>query len=184
MSTQEPLTPSSTEVAVLGGGCFWCTEAVFRNVRGVRSVTSGYSGGHIEHPSYRAVCTGSTGHVEVVKVEFDPATIDYATVLEIFFATHDPTTPDQQGADIGPQYASAIFYQSAEQLAIAERVMADVEQTLGRPVVTHLHAAATFWPAEAEHHDFYARNPGQGYCRAVIEPKLAKFKQKYREWLQ
>ena len=112
MSQQESSNPSSTEIAVLGGGCFWCTEAVFRDVKGVRSVTSGYCGGHVEHPSYHAVCSGNTGHVEVVKVEFDSEIIGFATVLEIFFATHDPTPPDRQGADVGPQYASAIFCSS------------------------------------------------------------------------
>lgn len=184
MSQQESSNPSSTEIAVLGGGCFWCTEAVFRDVKGVRSVTSGYCGGHVEHPSYHAVCSGNTGHVEVVKVEFDSEIIGFATVLEIFFATHDPTTPDRQGADVGPQYASAIFCQDSGQESIARQVIADVEKALGRPVVTHVHGAEPFWPAEPEHHDFYARNPQQGYCRAVIEPKLAKFRQTYREWLR
>jgi len=185
MTRHEAGTPhSSSEIAVLGGGCFWCTEAVFRDVRGVRSVLPGYSGGHLDQPDYRAVCTGQTGHIEVLRVEFDPAIIDYATILEIFFATHDPTTPDRQGADVGPQYASAIFCQSPQQREAADRVMAEVRQALGRPVVTQLYGTEVFWPAESEHHDYYARNPGQGYCRAVIEPKLAKFRQRYREWLK
>jgi len=174
----------SQETAVLGGGCFWCTDAVFQGVRGVKAVIPGYSGGHIDRPSYLAVCTGQTGHIEVVKVDFDPAVIDYATILEIFFATHDPTTPDRQGADVGPQYASAIFCQNPRQHEVAQRVIADVQAQLGRPVVTHLYDSEIFWPAESEHHDYYARNPGQGYCRAVIEPKLAKFRQRYREWLK
>ncbi len=172
------------EAAVLGGGCFWCTEAVFLNVRGGTSVMPGYSGGHLDNPDYHSVCSGRTGHIEVVKVEFEPSIISYETVLEIFFATHDPTTRDRQGADVGTQYASVIFCQTAEQREIAERVIADVQQTLGRPVVTHVYDAQTFWPAEPVHHNYYARNPNQGYCIAVIEPKLAKFRQRHRDWLK
>lgn len=171
------------EAIVLGGGCFWCTEAVFNGVRGVIAVTPGYAGGHVDNPDYHAVCSGETGHIEVVKVEFDPQIIDCATVLEIFFATHDPTTLNRQGADIGTQYASAIFYQNEQQKAVAQRVINDVQQQLGRQVVTHLHGPAPFWKAEAVHHDYYARNPNQGYCVAVIEPKLARFRQRYREWV-
>lgn len=173
-----------TESAILGGGCFWCTEAVFKDVRGVVSVMPGYAGGHTEHPDYHSVCTGETGHIEVVKVDFDPAVIKYETILEIFFATHDPTSLNRQGADVGTQYASAIFCLSAEQRDVAERVIADVQADLGRPVVTRLLGDETFWPAEEVHHDYYARNPGQGYCMVVIEPKLAKFRQHYREWLK
>ncbi len=173
-----------TENAILGGGCFWCTEAVFNDVRGVVSVVPGYSGGNLANPDYRSVCGGHTGHIEVVKVEFDPNVIAYSTLLEIFFATHDPTTPDRQGADIGPQYASAIFCQSAEQREEAERVMDDVQAALGRAVVTHLYGKDVFWPAEPEHHAYFERNPYQGYCMAVIQPKLAKFRQRYRDWLK
>lgn len=172
------------ETAILGGGCFWCTEAVFLGVRGVTSVLPGYAGGHLEHPDYHSVCTGDTGHIEVVKVDFDPAVISYQTILEIFFATHDPTTPNRQGADVGTQYASAIFCRSPEQRDIAEQIIADVQETLGRPVVTHLYGDEVFWPAEPVHHNYFARNPNQGYCMAVIEPKLAKFRQRYREWLK
>lgn len=172
------------ETAILGGGCFWCTEAVFSRVRGVTAVVPGYCGGHVEHPDYYSVCTGTTGHIEVVKVDFDPETIDYATVLEIFFATHDPATLNRQGADVGTQYASVIFYQDERQKAVAEQVMKQVQQHLGAPVVTDLRAPATFWPAEVDHHDYYSRNPEQGYCVAVIEPKLAKFRQRYTEWLK
>ena len=171
-----------TETAILGGGCFWCTEAVFANVRGVQAVESGYAGGHVENPDYYAVCSGETGHIEVVKVVFDPEVISFSTILAIFFATHDPTTLNRQGADVGTQYASAIFHQSDEQKDVAQTVMADVEEALGRPVVTQLRDAATFWPAEAVHDNYYARNPNQGYCVAVIEPKLAKFKQLFKEW--
>lgn len=172
------------EMAILGGGCFWCTEAVFKNVRGVMSVTPGYAGGNVDSPDYHAVCTGETGHIEVVKVDFDPEVIDYATVLRIFFGTHDPTTLNRQGADVGTQYASAIFCRDARQLETARHVMAEVQDALGRPVVTRLLEPATFWPAEAVHHDYYARNPNQGYCMAVIEPKLATFRQRYREWIK
>ena len=171
-----------TEVAILGGGCFWCTEAVFDSVRGVTSVTSGYAGGHMDNPDYYSVCGGKTGHIEVVRVEFDPSVIDYATVLAIFFATHDPTTLDRQGADVGPQYASAIFYQDDRQKAVADAVIAEVQDAVGRPVVTQLRPNEVFWPAEVAHHDYYARNPNQGYCVAVIEPKLAKFRQLFQQW--
>ncbi|MFA7669532.1 MAG: peptide-methionine (S)-S-oxide reductase MsrA [Burkholderiaceae bacterium] len=173
-----------TEIAILGGGCFWCTEAVFQDVHGVQAVVPGYSGGHVEQPGYLEVCSGETGHIEVVKVEFDPQTIDFSTILEIFFVTHDPTTPNRQGADVGTQYASAIFCQTPVQRETAERVMAQVQQQLGRRVVTHLHDNATFWPAETEHHSYYSRNPAQGYCQVVIEPKLAKLRQRYRELLK
>lgn len=184
VETPTDAAAASVEVAVLGGGCFWCTEAVFKGVRGVLAVTPGCCGGHLEQPSYEAVCTGTTGHIEVVKVEFDRSQIDYATILEIFFATHDPTTPDRQGNDVGPQYASAIFYQSPQQQRTAEQVIGEVQQALGQKVVTHVRGPADFWPAEPEHHDYYARNPWQGYCQAVIHPKLAKFRQRYREWLK
>lgn len=172
------------ETAILGGGCFWCTEAIFTAVRGVRSVVPGYAGGHVDNPDYHAVCTGETGHIEVIKIDYDPLVIDYAKVLEIFFATHDPTTLNRQGADVGTQYASAIFYQDPGQKAVARQVIAEVQQALGRPVVTQLHENAPFWPAESVHHDYHARNPHQGYCRVVIEPKLAKFRQHYIEWLK
>lgn len=172
------------ETAVLGGGCFWCTEAVFNSVRGVTLVTPGYAGGHLDNPDYYSVCTGETGHIEVVKVDFDPEVLPYSIVLEIFFATHDPTTLNRQGADVGTQYASAIFYKNERQKEVATDVIRDVQAALGKPVVTQLRPAEPFWPAEPVHHDYYARNPGQGYCMAVIEPKLAKFRQRFRDWLR
>lgn len=172
------------EIAILGGGCFWCTEAVFKNVRGVASVTPGYAGGHLDNPDYESVCSGDTGHIEVVKVEFDAQIIDYATILGVFFATHDPTTLNRQGADVGTQYASAIFCQTPEQKRVAQHMAAQVQQAIGRPVVTQLLEPAIFWRAEAVHHDYYARNPYQGYCMAVIEPKLSKFRQRFSEWLK
>ncbi|NYT43817.1 peptide-methionine (S)-S-oxide reductase MsrA [Alcaligenaceae bacterium] len=172
------------EIAILGGGCFWCTESVFLSVRGVSEVTSGYSGGHVENPSYEQVCAKNTGHIEVVRVMFDPAVIDYEAILEIFFGTHDPTTLDRQGGDVGPQYASAIFCQSAEQRAVAEKVIANVEAELGQKVVTKVLDAERFWPAEQYHHDYYTRNPNQGYCQVVISPKLSKFRQRFAQYLR
>ncbi|OWT54262.1 peptide-methionine (S)-S-oxide reductase MsrA [Candidimonas nitroreducens] len=173
----------TAETIVLGGGCFWCTESVFSAVRGVISVTPGYCGGHVENPSYQQVCEQNTGHIEVVEVRFDPAVVSLETLLQIFFATHDPTTPDRQGADVGPQYASAIFCQSPQQEEVARRVMAQVQAELGTPVVTHLLPAQRFWPAEQYHRDYYAQHPEQGYCRMVISPKMAKFRKHYAELL-
>lgn len=172
-----------TETAVLGGGCFWCTEPVFSALRGVLSVTPGYSGGHVDHPTYEQVCSQSTGHIEVVRVVFDPEIISFETVLNIFFATHDPTTVDRQGADTGPQYASVIFYQSSEQKKVAQDVIREVESAIGQSVVTRLLESQPFWEAETYHHDYYARNPGQGYCQVVIAPKLAKFRKRYADLL-
>ncbi len=168
-----------SDTIILGGGCFWCTESVFLPLRGVLEVTPGYAGGHVDHPSYEQVCGKQTGHIEVVRVVFDPDIINLETVLQVFFATHDPTTLDRQGADVGPQYASAIFCHDAAQKAVAQKVMDEVAQALGEPVVTRLLDDATFWPAEQYHHNFYARNPTQGYCQAVISPKLVKFRKRY-----
>jgi len=172
-----------TEIAVLGGGCFWCTESVFLALRGVLGVTPGYSGGHVQDPSYEQVCTKTTGHIEVVRVMFDPEIISFETVLHVFFATHDPSTLDRQGGDVGPQYASAIFYQSPEQKETAQKIMLEVQDEIGEPVVTRLLEAQTFWPAESYHHNYYERNPGQGYCQVVISPKLSKFRKRYAELL-
>jgi len=170
---------SNVETAVLGGGCFWCTEGVLQSLRGVLEVTPGYSGGHVDNPSYEQVCGKDTGHIEVVRVRFDPSIIDFATLLKVFFATHDPTTVDRQGADVGPQYASAIFCQSEEQRAVARDVIAQVEAALDAPVATKVLDAAPFWPAEAYHHNYYARNPQQGYCQFVIAPKMAKLRKDF-----
>lgn len=171
------------EVAILGGGCFWCTESVLQSMRGVVEVVPGYSGGHVENPTYEQVCGKDTGHIEVVRVRFDPSVIDYAGLLKVFFATHDPTTPDRQGADVGPQYASAIFYQSDTQKAVAQDVIAQIEAALSAKVVTRLLEPARFWPAESVHHDYYARNPNQGYCQFVIAPKLAKLRKEFADQL-
>lgn len=172
-----------TEIAVLGGGCFWCTESVFLPLRGVTEVTPGYSGGHVDNPTYEQVCGKATGHVEVVRVVFDPEIISFESLLQVFFGTHDPTTPDRQGGDIGPQYASVIFCQTPRQKEIAEKLIAQVEAEIGERVVTKLLGAERFWPAEDYHHNYYARNPAQGYCQAVISPKLVKFRKRYAAML-
>ena len=174
------------ETTTLGGGCFWCLEAALQDLKGVQSVVSGYAGGHREHPGYREVCTGDTGHAEVVQVTFDDALIDFSTLLEVFFTIHDPTTPNRQGADVGSQYRSVIFYHSDRQRETAARIITDL--TAARlwpaPIVTQLQPAPTFYPAEAEHQDYYRRYPGQGYCQAVISPKLAKLRARHGELLQ
>ena len=169
-----------SEVATLAGGCFWCTEAVFERVKGVSGVVSGYIGGHVENPTYEEVCDKTTGHAEAVQVTFDPAVVSYRQLLEIFFATHDPTTPNRQGADVGPQYRSAIFTHSDEQKRIAEEVIADLNRSVfGGGIVTEVTPAGVFYPAEGYHQGFYRANPTQGYCMAVVGPKVAKFRQKF-----
>ena len=164
------------EVVVLGGGCFWCMEAVFERIPGVESVVSGYAGGHAENPTYEAVCSGETGHAEVVRVEFDGAKIDFDGILEAFFASHDPTTENRQGADVGSQYRSVILYtredQEVRSRAMVKRI--DASGRHARPVVTELKPLQTFWPAEAYHQAYYERHPFAGYCRVVIAPKLDK----------
>ncbi len=169
--------------AVFGGGCFWCTEAVFAALEGVQKVEPGYCGGHIENPTYEEVCGKDTGHVEVVRVTFDPALISYESLLEVFFATHDPTTPGRQGNDVGPQYESVVFYQDASQLDAARSAIDAVNNSgkFGAPVCTAIRPAATFWVAEPYHHDFYDRNPGQGYCQYVIAPKVQKFRSQFAD---
>jgi peptide-methionine (S)-S-oxide reductase len=171
----------ATETATLGGGCFWCIEAVYRNLQGVESAVSGYAGGTMAKPTYEAVCDGGTGHAEVVQVRFDPGVLSYREVLEVFFTVHDPTTLNRQGADIGTQYRSVIFTHSKAQEATALDVIAELEKEglWDGPFVTEVLAAPTFYPAEEYHQDYYARNPGQGYCQAVIRPKLAKFRKKW-----
>ena len=166
------------EHATLGGGCFWCLDAAYRDVTGVQEVISGYAGGHQENPTYEQVCAKRTGHAEVVRIAFDPAVVSYADLLRMFFTLHDPTTVDRQGADVGPQYRSIILAESPEQTATAREIMAEVEaaKVWPAPLVTELVPAGTFWPGEAEHQDYYNRNPWSGYCRAVIGPKVAKFR--------
>jgi peptide-methionine (S)-S-oxide reductase len=169
------------EVATLGAGCFWCVEAVFDELRGVETVESGYSGGQVPNPSYEQVCTGRTGHAEVIQITFDPEVVSFREVLEVFFTVHDPTTLNRQGADVGTQYRSAIFYHSPEQKATAEQVIAEMNQAgiWTDPIVTEVSEFSEFFPAGEYHRDYYRRNPNQGYCQIVIAPKVAKFRQKY-----
>jgi peptide-methionine (S)-S-oxide reductase len=170
-----------TELATLGGGCFWCLEAVYLEMAGVQSVQSGYMGGHVVNPSYRAVCTGSTGHVEVVQVAFDPSVTTYREILEVFFAIHDPTTPDRQGNDSGPQYRSAIFYHSEDQRSAAQEIVRelDSEKIWPDPIVTEVRPAETFYVAEDYHQDYFRNNPNQPYCAYIVAPKVAKFRKKF-----
>lgn len=170
-------------LATLGGGCFWCLEAVFRRLRGVQEVTSGYAGGHVPNPGYREVCRGTTGHAEVVQLRYDPDELDYRELLEVFFAIHDPTTPNRQGADVGPQYRSIILYHDPEQEAAAREIMDELARDLDDPVVTELAPLEAFYPAEEEHHRYYERNPGQAYCRLVIDPKLGTARERFRHLL-
>ncbi|WP_026354132.1 peptide-methionine (S)-S-oxide reductase MsrA [Massilia niastensis] len=175
---------SGTEVAILGGGCFWCLEAVYLEARGVTRVESGYMGGHVQNPSYEQVCTGATGHIEVVRLEFDPAVISYRDILEIFFTIHDPTTQDRQGNDAGPQYRSAIFFCSPEQEATARKVMAEMTCVWDAPIVTQLRPRETWYKAEAYHQDYFAQHPLQGYCAFVVAPKVAKFRSTFAAHLK
>lgn len=172
----------TTQKAVLGGGCFWCLDAVFRDLRGVSSVVSGYAGGPRPNPSYEQICSGATGHAEVVEISFDSSVISFRDLLGIFFAIHDPTTLNRQGADVGTQYRSVIVCQDTEQAQVAREVIAELQRDgiYPHPVVTELvEDTVPFWPAEAYHQDYFARNPGQGYCQVVVAPKVAKFRQKF-----
>jgi len=172
------------EVAILGGGCFWCTEAVYLEVRGVTKVESGYTGGAQPNPTYEQVCTGETGHAEVVRLEFDPALVAYRDLLEIFFTIHDPTTLNRQGNDIGTQYRSVIFYQSPEQEATARQVIAEMAHVWDAPIVTELAPAAPFYPAEDYHQNYFVQHPLQGYCAFIVAPKVAKFRKTYASKLK
>lgn len=164
----------STEVATLGGGCFWCLEAVYLELRGVERVKSGYAGGHVPNPTYEQVCGKQTGHAEVVQVTFDPSVISYGELLDVFFTIHDPTTLNRQGNDVGPQYRSAIFTHSDEQARVAREKLAAAQARWDDPIVTELHPLETFWPAETYHDDYLARNPQNPYCAVVVAPKVAK----------
>ena len=174
------------EKATLGGGCFWCLEAVFKDLRGVASVMSGYAGGQVANPSYKQVCTGRTGHAEVVQIGFDPDEISYADLLRVFFTIHDPTTRDRQGHDVGTQYRSVILTHSDAQADTARAVMAEIAQAKlwPAPLVTELVPLETFYPAEPEHHDYFARNPWTGYCQAVVAPKVVKFRKTFADRLK
>ncbi len=182
MSAQEPVgSPRSREVATLGGGCFWCLEAVFEQLRGVEKVESGYSGGTVSDPGYRRVCEGDTGHAEVVQITFDPSVLSYRELLEVFFATHNPTTRNRQGADVGTQYRSVIFYHDDAQKETAERLIAELDaaKIWDAPIVTEVVPLEEFWKAEDYHQGYYRGNPAQPYCQAVINPKLAKFRKQF-----
>lgn len=174
---------SATEQATLGGGCFWCLEAVYAMLRGVETVKSGYAGGHVAHPTYEQVCGKRTGHTEVVQVTFDPAQITYRDLLDIFFTIHDPTTPDRQGNDVGPQYRSAIFTHAPAQEAIAREALDAARSHWPDPIVTEVRPLDRFWPAESYHDDYFARNPQNPYCAAVVAPKVAKARRLFLERL-
>jgi peptide-methionine (S)-S-oxide reductase len=175
---------SATEVAVLGGGCFWCLEAVYLEVRGVTRVESGYMGGHEQNPTYEQVCAGSTGHAEVVRLEFDPAVISYRDILEVFFTIHDPTTLNRQGNDVGTQYRSAIFFETPEQEATARQVVAEMANVWDAPIVTQLVPAEAWYKAEDYHQDYFRQHPLQGYCAFIVAPKVAKFKKTFANRLK
>ena len=182
MSIRKPLgaqPASGHQFATLGGGCFWCVEAVFEELEGVVDVESGYSGGTLPNPSYRRVCDGDTGHAEVVRVEFDPDRISYREILEVFFAVHDPTTLNRQGNDVGTQYRSVIFYHDAEQQRIASEVIAEARTAWGKNIVTQVVPAEAYFRAEDYHQEYFRHNPTQGYCMAVIGPKLEKFRKTF-----
>ena len=180
-------TTAASGTAVFGGGCFWCLDAVYRGLRGVATVESGYAGGITAHPTYEDVCSGRTGHVEVVRIGFDPHVVAYRDLLDVFFATHDPTTRDRQGNDVGTQYRSVIFAQTPEQRRIAVDVIDALARDpafAGRPIVTEVHDAAPFYPAETSHQDYFERNGAQPYCTYVVAPKVAKFRQKFADRLK
>ncbi|APA66704.1 MULTISPECIES: peptide-methionine (S)-S-oxide reductase MsrA [unclassified Janthinobacterium] len=173
-----------TEVAVLGGGCFWCLAAVYLEARGVTRVESGYTGGSVPAPTYEQICTGQTGHAEVVRLEFDPAIISYHDLLEIFFTLHDPTTLNRQGNDVGTQYRSVIYYQSAGQEKVARKVIAEMAGVWDAPIVTELAPAQAYYPAEDYHQNYFEQHPLQGYCAFVVAPKVAKFRAMYANRLK
>ena len=177
---------TNLQTATLAGGCFWCLEAVYDEIKGVHSVESGYAGGHIDNPSYRAVCNGDTGHAEVVQVHFDPSVVSYRDLLNVFFAIHDPTTLNRQGADVGTQYRSAIFYHDEEQKRVAEELIKDLnaQQIWDQPIVTQVEKLDKFYVAEDYHQEYFARNPYQPYCMAVVAPKVSKFRKHFLELLK
>ncbi|GBQ45505.1 peptide-methionine (S)-S-oxide reductase MsrA [Komagataeibacter sucrofermentans] len=179
------MTANALETLVLGGGCFWCIEAPFKELRGVQAIEPGYAGGHTPNPTYEQVCTGRTGHTEVVRVMFDPTELSCADLLRIFFVMHDPTTPNRQGNDVGTQYRSAIFWQDAtqEKTAYAIRDEIAAQHVWPNPIVTEIAKLEYFWPAEDYHRDYFARNPGNPYCSAVIPPKIAKMRRLFRDRL-
>src|SRR6478609_3186855 len=178
---KEKIAMADKQILVLGGGCFWCTEAVYKEVKGVLDVESGYSNGQAQHPSYEQVCTGATGHNEVVKLTYDPAQVTTRQILEIFFVVHDPTTLNRQGNDSGTQYRSGIYYSTPEQKQAAEDIIRELtaDKAFGKPIVTEVKPVENYWPAEEYHQDFFEKNPNQGYCMAVAAPKVAKFRKTF-----
>jgi peptide-methionine (S)-S-oxide reductase len=174
------------EIATLGGGCFWCLEAVYQEMEGVKSVVSGYAGGTVKNPSYEDVCSGKTGHAEVVRIEFDPRVVGFDKILDVFFTIHDPTTVDRQGADMGSQYRSIILYGDERQKEIAEKKIQtlDASKKWGSPIVTEVAPLGEFYEAEKYHQDYFKKNPHAGYCRAVVAPKVHKFQEVFPEWLK
>jgi peptide-methionine (S)-S-oxide reductase len=184
MEGNRPNDSSRTEVATLGGGCFWCLEAIYEDLRGVEKVESGYSGGTVPNPTYRQVCSGTTGHAEVVQVTFDPDVVSFREILEVFFTIHDPTTLNRQGADVGTQYRSAIFYHDEEQRRVAEEVIAELEGLWPDPIVTEVTPFDAYYGAEDYHQEYYRNNSYQPYCQVVIAPKVSKFRARYLEKLK
>ena len=184
--TSQPRDSAKLQKATFGGGCFWCTEAVFKELSGVHSVVSGYSGGHVSEPTYRQVTTGTTGHAEAIQIAYDPEEVSYEELLEVFWKTHDPTTLNRQGNDIGTQYRSVVFYHDEEQQKIAERYKKKLDESgaFDRPIVTEISPMKKFYPAEDYHQDYYAQNREQGYCQLVIRPKMEKFRQVFADKLR
>jgi peptide-methionine (S)-S-oxide reductase len=175
------MSTNKTEIATFGGGCFWCLEACYELIPGVKSVTSGYAGGATEKPTYKEVCGGDSGHAEVVQIEFDPAVVSYEKLLQTFWQVHDPTTLNRQGNDVGTQYRSVIFHHDATQKASAERSMAAAQKELGRPIMTQIVPLQKFYPAEEYHQDYFRKNPSQAYCQAVVRPKVEKMRKQLKQ---
>ncbi len=171
----------ATEIATLGGGCFWCTEAVFQQLKGVLAVESGYTGGQVNNPSYEQICEGTTGHAEVVRLTFDPAVVTFREILEVFFTIHDPTTLNRQGNDVGTQYRSVIYYHSAEQQDTARHVISEMANVWDAPIVTELSPAETYYKAENYHQNYFRQNPMQGYCAFIVAPKVSKFRKTFSD---
>jgi peptide-methionine (S)-S-oxide reductase len=169
------------ESAIIGGGCFWCVEAQYKMLNGVKKVVSGYAGGHVKNPTYKQICQGDTGHAEVIRVDYDPAEITFRDVIDLFWDAHDPTTLNRQGNDVGPQYRSIILVTSDEQKKISEESKVNAEKIIGKPIVTEIVPLEIFYPAEDYHQDYFTNNPYQGYCQAVVRPKVSKFKEKLKE---
>ncbi|MFH0755785.1 MAG: peptide-methionine (S)-S-oxide reductase MsrA [Bacteroidota bacterium] len=184
--TEQKGAMGKSEIATLGGGCFWCVEAIFERLKGVETVESGYSGGHVKNPAYSQVSTGETGHAEVVQIKYDPSQINYRDLLKVFFETHDPTTLNRQGADVGTQYRSTVFYHDENQRRIAESVIRELDGAgiWNDPIVTTVEPFQAFYSAEGYHQEYFENNPNQGYCRVVIQPKVEKFEKVFKELLK